>query len=205
MRGEKIMIRLSAFADEASPMLDGQIAAMKRNGIEYLEIRGVNGENIANISCEAAKKYANQLSDSSIKVWSIGSPIGKVKIASDLEAHRAKLRHVCELANIFGTDKVRMFSFVEAYESRDKVLEELAAMVGIAADYGVELIGCESQTVGPEDAPLEVHKILLEKEVVILEGISLAHVPGGVYFLNSAPISIQYADGSPCRAILLEF
>ena len=75
----------------------------------------------------------------------------------------------------------------------------------VFADYGVELIGCESQTVGPEDAPLEVHKILLEKEVVILEGISLAHVPGGVYFLNSAPISIQYADGSPCRAILIEF
>ena len=135
----KIMIRLSAFADEASPMLDGQIAAMKRNGIEYLEIRGVNGENIANISCEDARKYAEQLDVAGIKVWSIGSPVGKVKIDSDLEAHRAKLRHVCELANIFGTDKVRMFSFFEAYESRDKVLDELSAMVGIAAEYGVEL------------------------------------------------------------------
>ena len=55
------MIRLSAFADEASPMLDGQIEALKRNEIEYLEIRGVNGENIANISCEDARKYAEQL------------------------------------------------------------------------------------------------------------------------------------------------
>ena len=82
------MIRLSAFADEASPMLEGQIAAMKRNGIEYLEIRGVNGENIANISCDDAKKYADQLTQAGIKVWSIGSPIGKVKIDSDLLEHR---------------------------------------------------------------------------------------------------------------------
>lgn len=133
------MIRLSAFADEASPMLDGQIEALKRNEIEYLEIRGVNGENIANISCENAKKYADQLRTSGIKVWSIGSPVGKVNIDSDLEAHRAKLRHICELANIFGTDKVRMFSFFEAYGSREKVFSELSAMVEIAAEYGVEL------------------------------------------------------------------
>ena len=133
------MIRLSAFADEASPMLDGQIEALKRNEIEYLEIRGVNGENIANISCENAKKYADQLRTSGIKVWSIGSPIGKVKIDSDLAEHRARLCHICELANIFETDKVRMFSFFEAYGSREKVFSELSAMVEIAAEYGVEL------------------------------------------------------------------
>lgn len=136
---EFVMIRLSAFADEASPMLERQISALKRNDIGYLEIRGVNGENIANISCEDAKKYADQLSDAGIKVWSIGSPIGKVKIDSDLDEHRAKLRHICELANIFGTDKVRMFSFFEAYDSREKVFSELSDMVGIAAEYGVEL------------------------------------------------------------------
>ena len=133
------MIKLSAFADEASPMLDGQIDALKRNGIEYLEIRGVNGENIANISCENAKKYADQLAEAGVKVWSVGSPIGKVKISSDLDEHRARLRHVCELANIFGTDKVRMFSFFEAYECEEKVFSELSAMVSIAAEYGVEL------------------------------------------------------------------
>ena len=133
------MIKLSAFADEASPRLEGQIEALKRNGIEYLEIRGVNGENIANISCEDAEKYAEQLASAGIKVWSIGSPIGKVKISSDLDEHRARLRHICELANIFGTDKVRMFSFFEAYDCEEKVFSELSVMVSIAAEYGVEL------------------------------------------------------------------
>lgn len=133
------MIRLAAFADEASPQLDGQIAAMKRNGIEYLEIRGVNGQNISKISLEDAKIYAKQLEDAGIKVWSMGSPIGKVKISSDLEGHKATLRHICELAKIFGTDKVRMFSFFEAYECEGKVFSELSAMVEIAAEYGVKL------------------------------------------------------------------
>ena len=70
---------------------------------------------------------------------------------------------------------------------------------------GVDLIGNESQTVGPEDAPMEVHKILLGADVVLLEGIRLSDVPEGVYFLNAAPLCLGGADGAPCRAILAEW
>ena len=94
------MIRLAAFADEASSSLSGQIEALKRNGIDYLEIRGVNGKNIADISAAEAHEYAKILADSGIKVWAIGSPIGKVRIDSDLEEHRERLRHICSLAKI---------------------------------------------------------------------------------------------------------
>ena len=72
------------------------------------------------------------------------------------------------------------------------------------ADAGLLLLGNESQTVGPENAPMEVHLILLSAEVVLLEGICLAVVPEGVYFLNAAPINLSGADGAPCRAILVE-
>ena len=58
------------------------------------------------------------------------------------------------------------------------------------------LLGNESQTVGPEDAPMEVHLILLE-------GIRLAEVSEGVYFLSAAPLNLSGADGSPCRAYLI--
>ncbi len=74
----------------------------------------------------------------------------------------------------------------------------------VFAQLGIELIGNESQTVGPEDAPMEVHKILLEKEVVLLEGIRLGDVPEGVYLLNATPLLLSGADGAPCRAILTE-
>lgn len=68
----------------------------------------------------------------------------------------------------------------------------------------VKLVGNESQTVGPEDAPAQVHRTLLGANVGLLEGIRLGDVPDGVYFLNAAPINLGASDGAPCRAILIE-
>ena len=133
------MIKLAAFADEADSSFDGQIEALKRNGIEYIEVRGLDGVNVSDISEEKAKEYAERLKEANIKVWSIGSPIGKIKISGDLDAHLEKLRHVCRLALIFGTDKIRMFSFHEAYEEKEKVFSTLSKMVEIANEYGVKL------------------------------------------------------------------
>ena len=82
------------------------------------------------------------------------------------------------------------------------VVSEEAAEV--FAQAGIYLIGNESQTVGPEDAPMSVHLILLKREVVLLEGIRLAHVPDGVYLLCAQPINLAGGDGSPCRAILIK-
>ena len=72
------------------------------------------------------------------------------------------------------------------------------------AEAGVFLIGNESQTVGPEDAPMEVHLMLLGAEVVLLEGIRLADVPVGCYTLFAAPLNLGGCDGAPCRAVLVE-
>lgn len=77
-----------------------------------------------------------------------------------------------------------------------------AARVFAAA--GIDLVGNESQTVGPEDGPRDVHLVLLGAEVVLLEGIRLAAVPDGAYFLNCAPLNLTHADGSPCRAVLID-
>lgn len=74
----------------------------------------------------------------------------------------------------------------------------------VFAEAGIKLIGNESQTVGPENAPMEVHLILLGAEVVLLEGIVLKHVPEGKYLLSAAPLNLAGADGAPCRAILIE-
>lgn len=74
----------------------------------------------------------------------------------------------------------------------------------VFAKAKVFLVGNESQTVGPENAPMAVHKVLLGAEVVLLEGIRLAEVPEGTYLLNAAPLNLAGADGAPCRAILME-
>jgi len=75
---------------------------------------------------------------------------------------------------------------------------------GIFAEARVDLLGNESQTVGPEEAPAAVHRLLLGADVVLLEGIRLGEVPEGVYLLNAAPLSLTGSDGAPCRALLIE-
>ena len=74
----------------------------------------------------------------------------------------------------------------------------------VFANANLLLLGNESQSVGPEDAPMAVHLALLGAGVVLLEGIRLAEVPEGVYLLNAAPLNLSGADGAPCRAILME-
>jgi len=74
----------------------------------------------------------------------------------------------------------------------------------IFAGAGIDLIGNESQTVGPMSGPAAVHYVLLEKEIVLLEGIRLASVPEGVYLLSAAPLNLGGSDGAPVRAILID-
>ncbi len=81
------------------------------------------------------------------------------------------------------------------------VMTEEAARV--FANAQTLLFGNESQTVGPEDAPMAVHMIMLGADMTLLEGIRLAAVPEGIYLLNAAPINLGGADGAPCRAILI--
>lgn len=67
----------------------------------------------------------------------------------------------------------------------------------------LKLIGNESQTVGPEDAPAKVHQILLSAGVVLLEGVRLEKVCPGRYLLNAAPLNLNGLEGAPCRAWLM--
>ena len=74
----------------------------------------------------------------------------------------------------------------------------------VFAKSGLMLLGNEGQTVGPKDAPMKVHQILLGAKTVLLEGIVLENVPEGKYFLSAVPLNIKGFEGSPCRAYLIE-
>ena len=73
----------------------------------------------------------------------------------------------------------------------------------IFARSGILLLGNESQSVGPSDAPMASHLALLSRGVVLLEGIRLQGIPEGEYLLSCAPILLNGCDGAPCRAILI--
>ncbi len=77
------------------------------------------------------------------------------------------------------------------------------AAARVFADAGIKLLGNESQTVGPDDAPMQVHLILLGAEVALLEGVVLSQVSEGKYFLSAAPLNLNGCEGAPCRAVLI--
>jgi len=133
------MIRLSAFSDEACDGLQGQIEAMLENNVYMIELRAIDGVNVKDMTEDVARDYARQLADAGIAVSAIGSPLGKVSIDTDMDEYEAVIRHVCRLANIFGTDRIRVFSFFEAYGARDRVIAAMQRMVDIAAEYGLTL------------------------------------------------------------------
>ena len=135
------MIRLCAFADEAGSSLQAQIDALRRNGIGLLEIRTVDSVNIGDMTLERAEEVAAILKENNLKVWSLGSPMGKVSLDEDFnfEEYLPKVEHMCKLANIFGADKIRMFSFKRPWDQEPMVYEYLRKMVQIATEEGCVL------------------------------------------------------------------
>lgn len=133
------MIRLSAFSDETGSSIEQQIEAMKRNGISLTELRSINGKNVSDFTLAEAKCYQTKFEKNNISVWSIGSPLGKVNINVDFSEYIKKVRHVCEIAKIFHTDKIRMFSFWKAYDCEKRVYEYLQEMVKTGKEYGVQM------------------------------------------------------------------
>lgn len=138
-------MRLFAFADEASPYLDGQIAAMKRNGLSGLEIRSIDGQNVSDISADKAREIHKRLSDEGLIVWSIGSPIGKIDIVrDDFSAHCDRFCRTLDIARALGADNIRMFSFFipkgkEPSDFRAEVIDRLSRLVELADGSGVTL------------------------------------------------------------------
>ncbi len=136
--------RFSAFSDEYSPVIDEQIHGLLENDIHMMEIRGVDGTGIADITEEKAHEVKAKLDAAGIKISAIGSPIGKIGIKDSFTKHKKLLHHVCKLANIFETDKIRIFSFYmpegeDFSEYKAEVFSRMSDMLDIADGYGVKL------------------------------------------------------------------
>ncbi len=104
-------IQLCAFADEASADRHEQIRALCDNHIPYLELRGVDGVNVADLDRATAALFKAELDAAGIRVWSIGSPAGKSGIAEDFSTAIRQFEHLLDMADLFGATCIRLFSF----------------------------------------------------------------------------------------------
>ena len=139
-------------------------ARMKENGINYLEIRGVDGVNISKIDCDKAREVRKKLDDAGLKVWSLGSPYGKQKITESFDEHLDLFKHGLELSHILGAEKIRMFSFFisdgEYDKYRDEVMERLQKFIDAAKGSGIALCHENEKGIYGDIASrcLEIHK-----------------------------------------------
>ncbi len=134
--------RLCAFADEADKMISGQIAALRENSIGYIELRGIDGINVADITAADAKELKKRFDGEGIAVWSVGSPIGKVDITSRAADELERFKRIHEIAAICGAGNIRMFSFYKTDDSAacfDEICRRLDDMISYSRGSGVDL------------------------------------------------------------------
>lgn len=136
---------LSAFADEASPMLDEQIKALQEEGISLIELRGVNEKNISALTLEEAAAVKQKLDAAGIRLSALGSPYGKASLGVPFDEHLALFKHGLELCKALDCQRIRMFSFypaegVSPEDSRAEVLRRLEIMLTLAEEAGVQLV-----------------------------------------------------------------
>lgn len=119
-------IELSGFADEINPLMDVQLRVLNDLGIRFIELRGVDGNNITSLTLEETEALKKKLDANGVQVSAIGSPLGKISVHDEFEPHLALFDHVVKQAAILGTKYIRMFSFYDADEKeRDEVLRRL--------------------------------------------------------------------------------
>lgn len=137
--------KISGFADEIDKSSEKQIALLKKLGQHYIEFRSADGKGVAEYTLEEAKALKERLAQENITLSSVGSPIGKINITDDFDTHFETYKHVVELAKVFGTKNIRMFSFYipedeDPEKYRDEVILRLRKMVDYAKEQDVILL-----------------------------------------------------------------
>lgn len=90
----------------------------------------------------------------------------------------------------------------ESYKSSDSYLGLEAAL--FLYESGVKTVGTDCLSIESTKGDGSIHRFLLSKSIVIIEGLELSHIPPKEYFFICLPLKIQGCDGAPARALLIE-
>jgi len=139
------MAKLSAFADEVTDDFLKQVKYLVKEDVGYIEPRFINKKNIMDLNKHQLNEAKKMMQDHGLKVSAIGSPIGKVRLDEPFELHLDRFKHAVELALLFETPYIRMFSYyapegqnIDDY--RDQVMERMAAKVEVLKDVDVTMV-----------------------------------------------------------------
>ncbi len=136
--------KISGFADEIHDDFSIQLESLKNLGLNYIEIRNINGKSITSFSLTDVKRIKQQLDHANIQVSALASPIGKIYITEPFDEHLELFKYTVEIAKILNTSYIRIFSFYipnKDYEGyKQEVFRRLREMTKIAEEKGIILL-----------------------------------------------------------------
>lgn len=134
--------KISGFADEIDQNLTVQIESLNKLGIRFVEMRGVEGQNLIYHSDEKVTEIKNRLDEAGIRLSAIGSPLGKIGIDEDFEPHFEAFKRAVEIAHRMDVRNIRMFSFYVPWQEmlanpgyRENVKERVMGRIGRFVSY----------------------------------------------------------------------
>ncbi|MBQ8230907.1 MAG: sugar phosphate isomerase/epimerase [Lachnospiraceae bacterium] len=138
--------KISGFSDEISKEIVTQFEVLNKLNIKYFEPRGIDGKNISTLTDEEVVELKAKMEQYGIKVSSIGSPIGKIKLTDSFEEHFEVFKRVVKTAKMLDAKYIRMFSFYHeggdewTAEERAEVIDRLKKMIAYAEEQDVILL-----------------------------------------------------------------
>jgi sugar phosphate isomerase/epimerase len=192
------MWTLSGFADEISPDLDEQCRVLTDLGIRHIEFRSAWDTNVLDLDDDQLEQVRATLERAGIGTSSVGSPIGKVGVRDDFDAHLVRMRRALHVARVLQAPYVRIFSFFipEAEDPaahRDEVLRRMAALAAEAEGHDVVLLH-ENEKAIYGDTPQRCLDIV---ESVGSSTLRLAWDPANFVQVGVTPFTDGYAALRP--------
>lgn len=133
---------LTAFADEVSPNLDEQLAALTAHGVKGLDVRSVEGVNVLDLTLNDYERIRDEVAERGLHVSCVGSPVNKVPydvMGQGRELDR--LRKACYAAARLNTKKIRLFTPEvpeDEHEARtDDVIKWMKEQKQIVQEHGL--------------------------------------------------------------------
>jgi arylformamidase len=135
--------------------------------------------------------------------------IGRALVARIPDEVQAIGAEELRAAGVDGETRVLLKTRNSDLLSRSEFQKDFAFLTRAGAEYlleaGVELIAIDYLSIEEFDAEEPIaHRILLGRQVIVVEGVDLREVPEGRYELFCLPIKIAGIDGAPVRAVLRE-
>lgn len=149
--------KITGFADEIAPELEVQIGYLKKMGIRFVEMRGVDGDNLIYHSDAKVAEIKKKLDDAGIALSALGTPLGKIGIEEPFEKHFDDFKRAIEIAHKMETRNLRMFSFYipegRQKEWKGAVWERMGKFVDYASANDAVLLHENEKGIYGEKAP----------------------------------------------------